>query len=99
MKKAPAKIFYLSENYTSGEPNLLQTLLIKSFARSCVSRSFLYKIYSRALIYLSTITKIVLKSLLISCFLLGGRSVTKFIIIYYQGLFGALINYSSPYME
>ncbi len=96
MKKAPTKIFYLSENYASGVPNLLQILLIRSFARSEALRSFLYKIYFRALIYLSTIIKIILKGLLISCFLLGGRSVTKSIVIYCQDLFGALINYSSP---
>src|SRR6266498_5537421 len=95
-EKSFYKILYLSENYASGVPNLLQTLLIRSFIRSGTSRSFLHKIYFRTLIYLSTITKIVLKDLLIFCFLLEGRSVTKSIIIYYQGLFGALIDCSFP---
>src|SRR6266487_4800883 len=99
MKKAPTKIFYLSENYTSNMPNLLQILLTRSFTRSETSRSFLHKIYFRALVYLSTITKIILKGLLISYFLLKGRSVTKSIVIYYQDLFEALINYSSPYIK
>ncbi len=88
-------MFCLSENYVFNISNLLQTLLIKSFVRFEISRSFLYKIYFKVLVYLLIIIKIVLKDLLISCFLLEGRSVTKSIIIYYQGLFGALIDYNS----